>query len=277
VSAPLGRTWGEIDVDVRFDEGCSGHRSRLVWRATISEHKATIDWKRETPDFAYETYNRDHAWSFDAGVTVRASANPAYLGSESCVDPEEAFVASLSSCHMLTFLAIAARKRLVVGGYHDEAVDDLPLHYGFHAPVSWYAVPEGERSQRCLLSSDQCIIDNEFFFVVGNLELPIVGLDERFSWEVWVSIGDRNFARTCELWQRPGRESEPPYFAWLKSSIPGYSETLSLKTMVHTRAVGVRPRIELEPTSHPLAVEQREGITWERVQEIAEIVLHSGG
>lgn len=91
----------------------------------MSEHKATIDWKRETPDFTYESYNRDHDWTFDAGVTVRASANPAYLGSESCIDPEEAFVASLSSCHMLTFLAIAARKRHVVDSYHDEAVGVL--------------------------------------------------------------------------------------------------------------------------------------------------------
>src|SRR3954467_13942019 len=93
--------------------------------SAMSEHKATDDWERETPDFAYETYNRDHDWAFDAGVTVRASANPAYLGSESCVDPEEAFVASLSSCHMLTFLALAATKRYVVDGYHDEAVGVL--------------------------------------------------------------------------------------------------------------------------------------------------------
>jgi organic hydroperoxide reductase OsmC/OhrA len=91
----------------------------------MSEHKATVDWKRQTPDFAYETYNRDHDWRFDAGVTVRASANPAYLGDESCVDPEEAFVASLASCHMLTFLAIAARKRYVVDSYRDEAVGVL--------------------------------------------------------------------------------------------------------------------------------------------------------
>lgn len=91
----------------------------------MSEHKVTIEWKRETPDFAYETYNRDHDWTFDAGVTIRASATPAYLGSESCVDPEEAFVASLSSCHMLTFLAVAARKRYVVDDYHDEAVGVL--------------------------------------------------------------------------------------------------------------------------------------------------------
>ena len=91
----------------------------------MSEHKVTVDWKRETPDFAYETYNRDHDWSFDAGITVRASANPAYLGSERCVDPEEAFVASLSSCHMLTFLAMAARKRYIVDSYKDQAVGIL--------------------------------------------------------------------------------------------------------------------------------------------------------
>jgi organic hydroperoxide reductase OsmC/OhrA len=91
----------------------------------MSEHNATVDWKRETPDFAYESYNRDHDWSFDAGITVRASANPAYMGSESCVDPEEAFVASLSSCHMLTFLALAARKRYIVDGYKDQAVGVL--------------------------------------------------------------------------------------------------------------------------------------------------------
>jgi organic hydroperoxide reductase OsmC/OhrA len=96
----------------------------------MSEHTATIDWKRETPDFAYETYHRDHDWSFDAGVTVRASANPAYLGNESCVDPEEAFVASLSSCHMLTFLAIAARRKYGVDAYHDEAVGVLEKDAG---------------------------------------------------------------------------------------------------------------------------------------------------
>jgi organic hydroperoxide reductase OsmC/OhrA len=91
----------------------------------MSEHHATINWKRETPDFNYETYNRDHGWQFDGSIVVRASAAPAYKGSESCVDPEEAFVASLSSCHMLTFLAIAAKKRLTVDSYRDQAVGIL--------------------------------------------------------------------------------------------------------------------------------------------------------
>ena len=91
----------------------------------MSEHKVTVEWKRETPDFEYQTYKRDHDWVFDAGITLRGSAAPAYLGSESCVDPEEAFVASLSSCHMLTFLAIACKKRFTVDGYRDQAVGIL--------------------------------------------------------------------------------------------------------------------------------------------------------
>jgi organic hydroperoxide reductase OsmC/OhrA len=91
----------------------------------MSEHHATIEWSRGTPDFAYETYNRDHDWAFDAGITVRASAAPAYKGNERCVDPEEAFVASLSSCHMLTFLAVACKRRYVVDDYRDEAVGIL--------------------------------------------------------------------------------------------------------------------------------------------------------
>ncbi len=96
----------------------------------MSEHGAAILWKRESSDFTYETYNRDHDWSFDAGITVRGSAAPAYKGNERCVDPEEAYVASLASCHMLTFLAIASKKRFVVDEYRDEAVGVLEKDAG---------------------------------------------------------------------------------------------------------------------------------------------------
>lgn len=91
----------------------------------MSEHQATVSWTRQTPDFNYQTYNRDHTWTFDGGVVVQASASPAYRGSPRCVDPEEAFVASLSACHMLTFLALATKKRLVVDRYTDNAVGHL--------------------------------------------------------------------------------------------------------------------------------------------------------
>jgi hypothetical protein len=156
------------------------------------------------------------------------------------------------------------------GRYHTE----LPLHYGAAAPVHWFAIPADERPRRCQLSSDQCVIDDRHFYMVGNLEIPVLDTAELFSWDVWVSLSPANFVRACELWEQPGREAEPPNFGWLSTALPGYPDTVNLKTHVHTREVGRRPRIELEPTDHPLAVEQRAGITWDRVQEIAELVLH---
>jgi hypothetical protein len=156
------------------------------------------------------------------------------------------------------------------GEYHLE----LPLHYVSPAPDAWFAVPEEERPARCLLSSDQCIIDDRRFFMVGNLEIPILGSDERFSWDVWVELSPQDFDRACELWEQEGRETEPPYPCRLATSLPGYPETIHLGAEVHTRSVGCRPLIELNPTDHPLLVEQRQGITWQRVQEIAELVLH---
>jgi len=90
----------------------------------MSEHKATIRWSREGRDFAYKTYSRDHVWLAN-GNEIPASATAAYLGNPQRVDPEAALVAALSSCHMLTLLALAANKGFVVESYQDEAVGHL--------------------------------------------------------------------------------------------------------------------------------------------------------
>jgi organic hydroperoxide reductase OsmC/OhrA len=87
----------------------------------MTEHQVAIDWERETDRFTYDAYNRDHLWTFAGGVKVSASAAPDYQGNASNVNPEEALVAALSSCHMLTFLAVAARKQFVMDAYHDDA------------------------------------------------------------------------------------------------------------------------------------------------------------
>lgn len=155
-----------------------------------------------------------------------------------------------------------------------EVHGELPMHYGAPAPALWFTIPEAEREERALLSSDMCLIDEQHGFIVGNLEIPVLDYPDHFSWDVWVSLSLPNFKQAFKLWEQPGRESEPPYFGWVSTSLPGYPETLNLKSHVHTRAVGRRPRVELEPTDHPLAVEQRRGITLARVQEIAELVLH---
>jgi organic hydroperoxide reductase OsmC/OhrA len=88
----------------------------------MTELRASLRWQRTTPDFTYDGYDRGHAVRFGSGIEVPASAAEEFKGDPKRVNPEEMFVAALSSCHMLTFLAIAARKRLVVEAYEDDAV-----------------------------------------------------------------------------------------------------------------------------------------------------------
>ncbi len=92
----------------------------------MSEHKATISWKRTGADFLKGRFSREHTWTFDGGLTMAASASPAVVpaphSNPAAVDPEEAFVASLSSCHMLTYVWLASRQGFVVDSYVDEAV-----------------------------------------------------------------------------------------------------------------------------------------------------------
>ncbi len=89
-------------------------------------HQAVIEWSRHGEKFIDNRYSRGHRWRFDGGVDVPASSSPHVvpvpMSVRAAVDPEEAFVASLSSCHMLWFLSIAARRGFVVESYRDEAI-----------------------------------------------------------------------------------------------------------------------------------------------------------
>lgn len=148
------------------------------------------------------------------------------------------------------------------------------MSFGPLAPALYFSIPENERDTRCLLSSDQCIIDEEHFFILGRIVLPVLDGPEPFIWLAWVSLSEKNFNRAAGLWNEVGREREPPYFGWLQSALPYKDSTINLKTMVHTQPVGERPLIELEETGHQLAIEQRHGITTSRIREIAEAALH---
>lgn len=92
----------------------------------MSDYTVTVKWQRKGQDFLDDKYSRGHTWEFDGGLCVPASASPQVVPQPRSVvenvDPEEAFVASLSSCHMLFFLAIAAHKGYVVDNYTDSAV-----------------------------------------------------------------------------------------------------------------------------------------------------------
>lgn len=96
----------------------------------MSEYSAVIRWARGDDEaFSDNQYSRGHTWEFDGGITVPASSSPHVVplpfSVEANVDPEEAFIAALSSCHMLTFLGIAAKQKYVIDSYVDDAVGVL--------------------------------------------------------------------------------------------------------------------------------------------------------
>ena len=94
----------------------------------MSKYEATVNWQRQGHPFLDDKYSRGHEWSFDGGVVVPASASPEIVALPMSVaenvDPEEAFIASISSCHMLFFLSIAQNNGIVIDSYNDDA-------YGF--------------------------------------------------------------------------------------------------------------------------------------------------
>jgi hypothetical protein len=146
--------------------------------------------------------------------------------------------------------------------------------YGPEAPAYWYGIPPEDRAARFPIGGDLGVLDGTHYFIRGHLEIPIHGRSEPFVWVVWSTLSRANFDRVVDNWESEGRESEPPYFGYLSTVLPGYPDTMSLKVQVHTRRVGLVPTIELEATDHPLSVEQRGGMPWSRVEELASIVLH---
>lgn len=144
--------------------------------------------------------------------------------------------------------------------------------FGAGSPAS-FIVPENEFEARVEENADQCIVDGEFFFVRGHIELPVIDTGEVFIWSVWVSLSEQSFTLMSENWDKKGREESEPYFGWLMSNLPCYPETLHLKTSVRTQPVGYVPLVILELSDHPLSLEQKNGITMERAHEIVHSVM----
>jgi organic hydroperoxide reductase OsmC/OhrA len=93
------------------------------------EYRASVTWSRDGAKFTDQRYSRAHSWSFDGGITIPASSSPLSVrlpySIAEAVDPEEALVAALASCHMLTFLYVAAKQGFVIDDYADDAVGEM--------------------------------------------------------------------------------------------------------------------------------------------------------
>lgn len=147
-------------------------------------------------------------------------------------------------------------------------------------PEFWQGSEEKRPNSEALMSDnvlteDFCVLDGEHFFVRCVVELPIVGAaDTDFGFGVWATLSKPNFNLYLDTFDSGDQSGLGPWFGWFSSRLKGYPDTLNLKCRVVPREGRNRPYIELEPTAHPLAIEQREGITFDRLLEIYALNGH---
>jgi hypothetical protein len=148
--------------------------------------------------------------------------------------------------------------------------DGLP-DLGFTHPDPYHEVPEMERAARTTFTPDRCTVrdaDGEHYFIRGVILVPVHGQDEPMGIGVWGSQSQASFERSV------ADEAMEPTFGWLVNHLAHYDEsTYLLKTRVHFRGGHRVPAIELEPTDHPLAVAQRDGISRAQAWAIAHRYL----
>jgi hypothetical protein len=149
---------------------------------------------------------------------------------------------------------------------------DSPEHWEGGDPE-----PNSEAVDRdSVLTEDFCVIDGRDHFVRCVLQLPILGggKGECFAFGVWSTLSPKNFALYQETFDLGTQGELGPWFGWFSNRLKGYPDTLNLKCQVRPQNDRRRPLIELEPTDHPLAVEQREGVTLDRVLELLSLNGH---
>ncbi len=149
----------------------------------------------------------------------------------------------------------------------------LPLSHSVKAPLAALAVPRDEWERRVVISPDQCVIDERFYYLRGRFAIPVHGLDDPFIWGVWARLRGEDFFRMNKLWSDPLRTAEPDYPGLLNSELPLYGNTVDLRVHVRTMPVGRRPHFFPVDATHPLAVEQNLGMSMERVVEIGGTML----
>jgi len=143
--------------------------------------------------------------------------------------------------------------------------DDLP-HIGSAKPDIYWDVPEEERERRIQLTTDTCILDSEHYFIRGVIEIHVHERPENFGFGAWVSQKREHFFKYQD---EPDSDQIGPFFGWVCTRIAYYpGDTYLLKALAHFRGGGLRPFIELEPTDHPLAVDQQNGIDVAKAWEI---------
>lgn len=147
--------------------------------------------------------------------------------------------------------------------------------FGYHAPPHIAGLSEEERARRVKISSDLCIVDGEHHFIRTTLAVPIRETGDAFLWGVWVSQSKESFDRYVDTFTQD--QTGDGSFGWLAVCLPGYhtpgEEMVNLP--VDVEWTEQRPQVRIhDDQTHPLAVDQREGVSWERALELASHLSH---
>jgi len=150
-----------------------------------------------------------------------------------------------------------------------------------HRPEQWqgdetYAPNAAAADSDHILTEDFCILEGEHFFVRCVLELPLIGAGgERFGYGVWSTLSRPNFEKYRDTFDEGEQAGFGPWFGWFSTRLNGYPDTLNLKCDVLPQNDRQRPLIRLHDLEHPLAVESREGMSFERLREIMALHGHA--
>lgn len=142
----------------------------------------------------------------------------------------------------------------------DEIHAGLP-EVSFDAPDACAALEEDERRGRVLLEGDFCILDGRRHFIRATLSVPVTGYPDPFRWAAWVEVPWTPFKLYWEDFVSSDNSHIPPFTGRLANAISGYRRTLGLSVLLHPQSNGERPSVRLRSRTHPLAVDQRLGIT----------------
>ncbi len=152
-----------------------------------------------------------------------------------------------------------------VCGVCGQAHDILPS-LGFRAPAAWMEADEEERALEFNLNEDFCAHRNERFFIRCCLVIPVLDSEtHRFEFGVWARLGTEDFWRYMATINAIDQSGLPPMAAWLSNPVNGYPDTQGLTGRILARGDRLRPLLELDDGDHPLAVQQREGVTFDHV------------
>jgi hypothetical protein len=149
--------------------------------------------------------------------------------------------------------------------------EDLRLSFAYRSPDPYASLSESDQATRAVINTDECVIDDDQFFVRGCLLVPVHGSDEEAILGIWARLTKQNFEEIRQLRNVPGCQHESPFAARLANELPLslWPSTLSVKCRLHLGPPGLRPALGVDPLEHPLGREQRDGINLERAKALS--------